>query len=173
MDATKRSISTGAGEGGGGGVRVLAPLAHERVMGGVKPYKSRGGRLPEFRVYSSLTRQTDQDSPISQDSPICLVGCLFTGIGEGSKQLLFCFFVLSAVTPDAKQTNGGAETDWSARTWMAFTMQRLSVALHCSTRTRNSAGQAVLLFNCIIRGETGYTHSLSPSRPPNNTLSTH
>ena len=27
-------------------------------------------------------------------------------------------------------------------------------------------------FNRIIRGETGYTHSVSPSRPPNNTLNT-
>eukprot|EP00964_Phaeocystis_antarctica_P104677 scaffold69793_cov55-Phaeocystis_antarctica.AAC.1 len=27
-------------------------------------------------------------------------------------------------------------------------------------------------LNCIIRGKTGYTHSLSPSRPPNNTLNT-
>ena len=40
--------------------------------------------------------------------------------------------VLSAVTPDAKQTNGDFETDWSARTWMAFTKQRLSVAVHDS-----------------------------------------
>eukprot|EP00964_Phaeocystis_antarctica_P107418 scaffold72139_cov74-Phaeocystis_antarctica.AAC.1 len=27
-------------------------------------------------------------------------------------------------------------------------------------------------WSSFIRGETGYTHSLSPSRPPNNTLNT-
>ena len=64
--------------------------------------------------------------------------------------------VLSAVTPDAKQTNGDSETDWSARTWMAFTKQRHSVALHYSTRTRNSAAQVVLFYS----GENRL-HSLS------------
>ena len=29
-----------------------------------------------------------------------------------------------------------------------------------------------LFLLCIIRGKTGYTHSVSPSRPPNNTLNT-
>eukprot|EP00964_Phaeocystis_antarctica_P043026 scaffold24670_cov67-Phaeocystis_antarctica.AAC.2 len=28
------------------------------------------------------------------------------------------------------------------------------------------------MFLIVIRGKTGYTHSLSPSRPPNNTLNT-
>ena len=58
--------------------------------------------------------------------------------------------VLSAVTPDAKQTNGDSETDWSARTWMAFTKQRLSVALHYSTSTRprrRCCGQASPVMN--------------------------
>ena len=30
----------------------------------------------------------------------------------------------------------------------------------------------IIGLKCIIRGKTGYTHSVSPSRPPNNTLNT-
>ena len=45
----------------------------------------------------------------------------------------------------------------------------------CKMRTCTSIEKATIgrsTFRCIIWGETGYTHSLSPSRPPNNTLNT-
>ena len=42
-------------------------------------------------------------------------------------------------------------------------------SLNNSTTERSTAKST---FFCIIRGKTGYTHSLSPSRPPNNTLNT-
>ena len=35
-----------------------------------------------------------------------------------------------------------------------------------------SVQKCTRFLNYIIRGKTGYTHSLSPSRPPNNTLNT-
>eukprot|EP00964_Phaeocystis_antarctica_P145217 scaffold111224_cov57-Phaeocystis_antarctica.AAC.1 len=43
-----------------------------------------------------------------------------------------------------------------------------------SQRWRPHARPVLPLFRVynIIRGKTGYTHSLSPSRPPNNTLNT-
>ena len=49
----------------------------------------------------------------------------------------------------------------------------LSVCLSvCPNRSLLLLPGAVRSLDCIIRGKTGYTHPLSPSRPPNNTLNT-
>ena len=52
----------------------------------------------------------------------------------------------------------------------------------CGSPTTTVIIRLILLFldfggkrflKLYFRGKTGYTHSLSPSRPPNNTLNTH